>query len=68
MPLSLTRRRGDQIVIGDDTIIRVVDVGRGDVRIEIESPRQVLRGELLGDDEFAAIEERAIYDTDDGRE
>jgi len=68
MPLTLTRRRGDQIVIADDTIIRVVDVGRGEVRVEIESPHQVLRGELLDDDELAAVEERAIYHTDDGRE
>ena len=47
--LVLTRKRGEAIVIGDDTVvIRVLDVSGDAVRIGIEAPRSVtvLREEI----------------------
>lgn len=47
--LTLTRRAGERILIGDDVEISVVDVGRGKVRIGITAPRglAVHRGEVV---------------------
>ncbi len=46
--LVLTRRDGEQIVVGDDVIIKVLAVARGRVRVGIEAPRnvQVRRSEI----------------------
>ncbi len=38
--LVLTRRIGENIVIGDDIIIRVLDIG-GQVKLGIEAPQSV---------------------------
>ncbi len=38
--LVLTRRLGENIVIGDDIIIRVLDVN-GQVKLGIEAPREI---------------------------
>ena len=47
--LTLTRREGESIAIGDDIEITIVDVGRGKVRIGISAPRHlaILRSEVL---------------------
>lgn len=47
--LTLTRREGESIAIGDDVEITIVDVGRGKVRIGIRAPRHlaILRSEVL---------------------
>ena len=47
--LVLTRKIGQQIVLGDDIVITVVEVDRGRVRIGIDAPKavQVMRRELL---------------------
>ncbi len=47
--LTLTRREGESIAIGDAIEITVVDVGRGKVRIGIVAPRHmtILRSEVL---------------------
>ncbi len=47
--LVLTRMLGERIIIGDDVVITVVDIGRGKVRLGIEAPKQVpvYREELL---------------------
>lgn len=37
--LVLTRKLGEGIVIGDDTIITIVEMKGGNVRIGIEAPR-----------------------------
>jgi carbon storage regulator len=38
--LILTRRIGENIIIGDDIIIRVLDIG-GQVKLGIEAPREI---------------------------
>lgn len=39
--LVLTRKLGESIRIGDDVLVRVVDVQAGAVRIAIEAPREI---------------------------
>lgn len=39
--LILTRRAGEQIVIGDDIVVTVIEAGRDQVRIGVEAPRHV---------------------------
>ncbi len=47
--LVLSRREHEEIAIGDDIIVRVVEIGRGKVRLAIDAPRHVsiMRTELL---------------------
>lgn len=46
--LVLTRRLGETIVIGDDIVIKVVDIHGKQIRIGIEAPAEVsvYRGEI----------------------
>ncbi|MBW2645863.1 MAG: carbon storage regulator CsrA [Deltaproteobacteria bacterium] len=39
--LILTRKLGEQITIGDDIVIRVVDIRGGQVKLGIEAPRHI---------------------------
>ncbi len=39
--LVLTRKSGERLMIGDDVMITVLDVGRGQVRLGIEAPKGV---------------------------
>lgn len=39
--LALTRKKGQQIMIGDDIFINIVDIKGDNVRIAIEAPRHV---------------------------
>ncbi|MBQ8698776.1 MAG: carbon storage regulator CsrA [Schwartzia sp.] len=52
--LVLTRKPRQQIMIGDDIVVNVVDVQGDNVRIAIEAPREVkiYRGEI-----YRAIQE-----------
>jgi len=47
--LVLSRKLGEEIVIGEDIAIRVVDIDRGKIRLGIVAPREVpiWRRELL---------------------
>ncbi|MCB0060448.1 MAG: carbon storage regulator CsrA [Gammaproteobacteria bacterium] len=47
--LKLTRRPGEQLIIGDNIVIRILDVSGNQVRIGISAPKEisVLRDELL---------------------
>ncbi len=36
--LVLTRKSGERVLIGDDVVVTVLDVGRGQVRIGISAP------------------------------
>jgi carbon storage regulator len=47
--LVLTRKAGEQIVIGNDITITLIEVRGGDVRIGIDAPRSVTvhRAEVL---------------------
>ena len=56
--LVLSRKMNQRIVIGSDTVVRVLSVHGGRVRLGIEAPKnvKVLRGELFSrenDDEEA---------------
>jgi len=46
--LVLTRRLGETIVIGDDVVIKIVDIHGKQIRIGIEAPSEisVYRGEI----------------------
>lgn len=46
--LALTRKPGQQVVIGDDIFINIVEVQGDNVRIAIDAPRHVkiYRGEI----------------------
>ena len=39
--LVLSRRDGEQILVGDDVIIKVLSIAGGRVRVGIEAPRSV---------------------------
>jgi len=47
--LTLTRRTGEKIVIGDDVVVEVVQIQGGRVRLGVKAPRSlpVYRGELV---------------------
>jgi carbon storage regulator len=46
--LALTRKSGEQIIIGDNIVITVVDIKGDSVRLSFDAPRDVkiYRGEL----------------------
>jgi len=50
--LVLSRLVGERIVIGDDIVIEVRDIGRGKVRLGIDAPKEmlILRSELMPPD------------------
>jgi len=39
--LVLTRKVDERICIGDDVIVRIVEINKGNVRVGIEAPRNV---------------------------
>tara|TARA_R110000744_G_scaffold3823_2_gene14128 strand:+ start:1095 stop:1280 length:186 start_codon:yes stop_codon:yes gene_type:complete len=41
MALTLTRRKGERIMIGDDIVVTVTDIDRSTVRLDIDAPRDV---------------------------
>jgi carbon storage regulator len=47
--LVLSRRANEKIVVGGDIVITVLEVGRGQVRLGIEAPKdcRILRYELV---------------------
>ena len=49
--LVLSRRHGEQILVGDNVVIKVLGVTHGRVRVGIEAPRDVhvRRSELLSE-------------------
>lgn len=53
--LVITRKEAEMIQIGDDIIVKVVQTGRGNIKIGIEAPShiRVLRGEMSA--ELAAL-------------
>lgn len=60
--LVLTRKPGQQIMIGDDILINIVEVQGDNVRIAIDAPKQIkiYRGEIykaiISENKAAAIE------------
>jgi len=49
--LVLTRKAGEQIIVGDDIVITIVHAHNGKVRVGVEAPRDVTvhRAELVRD-------------------
>lgn len=47
--LVLTRKQSETIHIGDDVVIKVIQTGRGSIKIGIDAPAavRVLRGEVV---------------------
>jgi carbon storage regulator len=60
--LVLTRKRNEEVVIGDDIRIVVVSIDRGTVRLGITARRDVniARSELLEKPTLSAIEKRGV--------
>lgn len=60
--LVLTRRLGETIVIGDDIVIKIVDIHGKQIRIGIEAPAEVsvYRGEIY---ERIMLENKAAVET-----
>ena len=57
--LILTRKRGETIKIGKFITITIVNVDRGTVKIGINAPKvtDILRGELLNENELEKSED-----------
>jgi carbon storage regulator len=55
--LVLSRKECERILIGDNTVITVVRIGRDKVRLGIEAPKdlEVLREELKGQPRRTAV-------------
>ena len=60
--LVLTRRLGETIVIGDDIVIKIVDIHGKQIRVGIEAPSEVsvYRGEIY---ERIMLENKAAVET-----
>ncbi len=46
--LTLGRKKGEKIHLGNDIVIQIVEINKGDVKIGIDAPKDIiiLRGEL----------------------
>lgn len=55
--LILTRKVGESIVIADEIIIKVVEVGKSSIRLGIDAPREI---SVLRQEVFDAIQRENI--------
>lgn len=62
--LTLTRRVGERIVIGDDVVVTVVSVKGDSIRITVDAPKEIkiYRGEIY--DAIAAENKQAAAPSD----
>lgn len=60
--LILSRRLGEQILIGEDILVTIVDIDRGKVRIGITAPKdtKIYRTELLRKGQKDADSEKGV--------
>ena len=67
--LVLTRKHGETIRIGNDIVVKVIQLGKGSVKIGIEAPShvRVLRGELR-EFEGPRLAESVAVDAEDDEE
>lgn len=58
--IKLNRKEGEKILIGDDVVIVIDQIGGGRVKIMIEAPEHVtvLRSELVGSDPLPPARQR----------
>ncbi len=66
--LVLTRKLGETIVIGDDIIIKVVDIHGKQIRLGIEAPTEIsiFRGEIY--ERILEENRKTVEDNQDGKE
>ena len=66
--LVLTRKLGETIVIGDDIVIKVVDIHGKQIRLGIDAPTEIsiFRGEI--DDRIQEENKRSVETTDKNEE
>ncbi len=59
--LVLTRKVNEEILIGDNIRIKIVDIGAGRIRLGISAPREVtvLRDEVIRDFDLAQTQQVA---------
>lgn len=64
--LVLSRKLGEQIKIGDNIVITVVEIDRGKIRLGIDAPRDVIvaRSELLPIAEQEKMRSASLSDRD----
>lgn len=55
--LILTRKVGESIVIANDIIVKVVEIGKNSIRIGIDAPREI---SILRQEVFDAIQKENI--------
>ena len=62
MALTLKRRRGDRLLIGEDVVVEVKAYKHGGFRLAIHAPREIriLRWELLTAAEVRALQEKGV--------
>lgn len=65
--LILGRKKGEEIVIGENIVVRIQDISSDSVKISIDAPREitVVRGELLlaaQENKMAASDENNLKD------
>ncbi len=66
--LVLTRKLGETIVIGDDIVIKVVDIHGKQIRLGIDAPTEIsiFRGEIY--DRIQEEKKRSVEATNDNEE
>ena len=66
--LVLTRKLGETIVIGDDIVIKVVDIHGKQIRLGIDAPTEIsiFRGEIY--DRIQEENKRSVEATNDNEE
>ncbi len=65
--LILARKTDEEILLGNDIVIKVVEVGKNSVKLGIEAPKStlILRGELSRRVKDSNIEASRRCDTDE---
>ena len=58
--LVLTRKVGEQIHIGDDIMVSVIEIDRGSIRLGIEAPRHIT---ILRQEVYQRIQEENLEST-----
>jgi carbon storage regulator len=64
--LILSRKAGEEIILGNDIVIKVTEISKGSVKIGIEAPKEttILRGELRDKIEASNREAARNVDTE----